>query len=154
MKICDILKVDRILPDINSTSKTDVINELIDLLKDDGRVGDIETLRTAVIEREKIMSTGVGKGFAIPHCKTPAVSDIVAGFGKLNNPIDFQSLDKEPVNLVFLLVAKDNMVGPHIKLLSRISRMMNNDKFREDLAKAETAEEIYDIFCEEEKRFV
>ncbi len=153
MKICDILLAEKIIPSMNGTTKNDVINELIDLFKEDGRVKDVEGMRSAVLEREKIMSTGVGKGFAIPHAKTNCVNEIIAAFGKLDKPIDFQALDEQPINLVFLLVGKENLVGPHIKLLSRISRMMNKDEFRESLANAKTAEEIYSLFEEEEKQY-
>lgn len=153
MKICDILRKDKIVPLLKGTTKMEVINELIDLFKDDERVANIENMRMAVHDREKIMSTGVGKGFAIPHAKTASVTDIVAAFGKLENPIDFQALDGQPVNLVFLLVGKENLVGPHIKLLSRISRMMNKDEFRENLAKANTVDDIYNLFDEEEKQY-
>jgi fructose PTS system EIIBC or EIIC component len=153
MKICDILRKDRIIPSLKGTTKMEVINELIDLFKDDERVSNIENMRMAVHDREKIMSTGVGKGFAIPHAKTASVTDIVASFGKLDHPIDFQALDGQNVNLVFLLVGKENLVGPHIKLLSRISRMMNKDEFRESLAKATTVDEIYNLFDQEEKQY-
>ena len=153
MKICDILRKDKIIPFLKGTSKMEVINELIDLFKDDERVTNIENMRMAVHDREKIMSTGVGKGFAIPHAKTVSVTDIVAAFGKLNTPIDFQALDGQPVNLVFLLVGKENLVGPHIKLLSRISRMMNKDEFREGLVSAKTVDEIFTMFDEEEKQY-
>lgn len=153
MKICDIIRQDRIVAELKGQSKEDVINELIDLFRDDKRVIDIEKVRTAVLEREKIMSTGVGKGFAIPHGKTDSVEEIIAAFGKAARPIDFAALDEQPVYLVFLLVGKDNLVGPHIKLLSRISRMMNKDEFREKLLKAATSEEIYSIFQEEEANY-
>ena len=153
MKICDILSVERIKPELDSETKNDIINELIDLLKDNEQIKDLETVKSAVLEREKIMSTGVGKGFAIPHAKTPAVQKIVACFGKTKQPVDFEALDGEPVNLIFVLVGQDNMVGPHIKLLSRISRMMSKDEFREAIAEAKTAEEIYNLFDEEEKKY-
>ena len=96
------------------------------------------------------MSTGVGHGFGIPHCKTNKVTDILAAFGKTKNPVDFEALDGEPVNLFFLLIGKDNLVAPHIKLLSRISLLMNREEVREKLKKAESAEEIYDIFKDSE----
>jgi fructose PTS system EIIBC or EIIC component len=153
MKICDVLRADKIIPSLKGKEKFDVINELTNLFKDDPRVKDLDEMRNAVYEREKIMSTGVGKGFAIPHAKTNAVNEIVAAFGKLDESIDFQALDEQPVNLVFLLIGKENLSGPHIKLLSRISRMMNKDEFRSSLAKAKTAEEIYTLFEEEEKQF-
>ncbi len=153
MKICEILKVEKIIPSMNCTTKEEAISELIDLFKNDDRVKDSESVKNSVLEREKIMSTGVGKGFAIPHAKTNCVTEIIAAFGKIDNPIDFQALDDLPVNLVFLLIGKENLVGPHIKLLSRISRMMNLEDFRENLAKATTAEEIYKLFEVEEKQY-
>lgn len=153
MKICEILKIEMIIPSMKCTTKEEVISELIDLFKNDDRVKDTESILNSVLEREKIMSTGVGKGFAIPHAKTNSVTEIIAAFGKIDNPIDFQALDDQPVNLVFLLVGKENLVGPHIKLLSRISRMMNIEDFRESLAKATTAQEIYDLFATEEKQY-
>jgi fructose-specific phosphotransferase system IIA component len=153
MKVLDLLNNNYIIPDLKGESKEDVINELIDLFKDDKRVIDLEKVRDAVLEREKIMSTGVGKGFAIPHGKTNAVNDILAAFGKSNRPIEYDSLDGHPVNLVFLLVGKDNLVSKHIKLLSRISRMMNKDEFREKLIQANTSDEILEIFRKEEENY-
>jgi len=153
MKICEILKVERIIPSMKSTDKESAIKELVYSFQDDPRVKDIDAVYQAVIEREKIMSTGVGKGFAIPHAKTNAVNEIIAAFGRLEQPIDFQSLDDQPVKLIFLLVGKENLVGPHIKLLSRLSRMMNLDEFRENLSNATTAEEIYSLFENEEKQY-
>lgn len=154
MKVTSILSEKMIIPELKGVTKLDVINELIDLLKGDARVNDLEELRRAVFEREKIMSTGVGKGFAIPHAKTNAVEDMIAVFGKTSSNIDYEALDEQPVHLVFLLVGKENYVAPHIKLLSRISRMMNKEDFRDDLLKANTAEEIYKIFFNEEEKYL
>ncbi len=153
MKVLDLLGKNFIIADLKGQNKESVINELIDLFKDDPRIIDLEKVRDAVLEREKIMSTGVGKGFAIPHGKTNAVNDILAAFGKTNHPIEYDSLDGHPVYLVFLLVGKDNLVSKHIKLLSRISRMMNKDEFREKLLKAKTSEEIFEIFRKEEENY-
>jgi fructose-specific phosphotransferase system IIA component len=153
MKVLDLLNENYIIADLKGESKEAVINELIDLFKDDPRVIDLEKVRGAVLEREKIMSTGVGKGFAIPHGKTNAVNDILAAFAKTNRPIEYDSLDGHPVYLVFLLVGKDNLVSKHIKLLSRISRMMNKDEFRDKLMKAKSSEEILGIFKKEEENY-
>lgn len=152
MKISELIS-GKIIPELKGSTKEELINELINLFKSDKNVNDIEGVRKAVLEREKIMSTGVGKGFAIPHAKTDSVNEIIAGFGKLKSPVDFNSLDKEPVNLIMLLVAKESQVGPHIKLLSRISRMVNNDEFRTALMNAETESEILSVFEEEEKKY-
>jgi fructose-specific phosphotransferase system IIA component len=153
MKVVDLLKKEFVIADLKETKKESVINELLDLFKGDPRILDIEKVREAVLEREKIMSTGVGKGFAIPHGKTNAVTDMLAAFGKTNKAIEYQSLDNKPVNLIFLLVGKDNLVSTHIKLLSRISRMMNKDEFRSKLIEAKSVDEILELFKKEEENY-
>ncbi len=153
MKLVDLLDTNVIISDLQGNSKEEIINELVDLFHEDPRVTDLEKVREAVLEREKIMSTGVGKGFAIPHGKSNAVKDILAAFGKTKRSIEYQSLDDQPVHLVFLLVGKDNLVSKHIKLLSRISRMMNKDEFRQNLINAETKDEILELFSKEEENY-
>ena len=153
MKVFELLDPKYILTEFKSEKKDDVINELIDLLNGDNRVVDLEEVRKCVFDREKIMSTGVGKGFAIPHGKTNSVTDIIAVFGKSEKPIEYDSLDGEPVNLVFLMIGKDTLVSKHIKLLSRISRLMNNDQFRKKLIEADSEESILKIFEEEEQSY-
>lgn len=150
MKIIDILNEQVVRTNLQGTTKTEIINSMIDLAGTQSRVLDKEKLREAIFEREKIMSTGVGSGFAIPHGKTDAVSDIVAAFAVTAQPIDYQSLDDQPVRIVFLLVGRDNMVGPHIKLLSRISRLMNKEDFRNRLLEAKNPADILEIFRQEE----
>jgi len=150
MKISDILDETRILTNMEGDSKSDVINSLIDLVAVSPKVLDKEKVREAIFEREKIMSTGVGNGFAIPHGKTDAVSDIVAAFAVTKKPIDYEALDEQPVRLIFLLIGKGNMVGPHIKLLSRISRLMNKEEFRKRLLEASASKEVMEIFRTEE----
>jgi fructose-specific phosphotransferase system IIA component len=154
MKVSELLKPEFIISDLKGESKEEIISELVDLFKDDPRVEDIEKVRSAVLEREKVMSTGVGKGFAIPHGKTNAVKEIIGAFGKIKDGIDYESLDGNPVNLVFLLVGKDNLISTHIKLLSRISRLMNKDDFRHRLTEANSADEIVKLFSEEEEHFL
>jgi fructose-specific phosphotransferase system IIA component len=153
MKLFELLKEEFVVAQLQSSQKEDVINELINLFKNDPRVANLEKVREAVLEREKIMSTGVGKGFAIPHGKTAAVNDILAAFGKTKSPIEYQALDSQPVNLIFLLVGKDNLVSRHIKLLSRISRMMNKDDFRGKLIEASSKEDIIELFKKEEESY-
>jgi len=150
MKIADLLSEQVVRTSLPGTSKNDVINAMIDLAASQDRVLDKEKVREAIFEREKIMSTGVGAGFAIPHAKSDAVSDIVAAFAVTAQPIDYQSLDDQPVRIVFLLVGRENMVGPHIKLLSRISRLMNNEEFRKRLLEAATPKDVLEIFRKEE----
>ena len=154
MKVSELLDKKFILTDFKGEDKTDIINELIDLYKDDERVNDIEKTRSAVLDREKIMSTGVGKGFAIPHGKSTGVNDVIAAFGKTKREIDYDALDGDPVHHIFLLVGRDDMVSKQIKLLSRISRLMNEDDFRERLLEASTEEDIIKIFKKEEEQYI
>ena len=153
MKVYELLEIKNILTEFKSENKNDVINELVDLLKGDDRVINLEEIRKCVFEREEKMSTGVGKGFAIPHGKTNSVNDILAAFGKSETPIEYNSLDGEPVHLVFLLIGKENLVAKHIKLLSRISRLMNNEEFRKKLIEANSKESILKIFTDEEQNY-
>ena len=153
MKVSELLEERFILTDFKRDDKKDIINELIDLHKEDNNVNDLEKVRTAIHDREKEMSTGIGKGFAIPHGKTNAVNDVIVSFGKTNRGIDYEALDGNPVHLVFLLVGKVDLVSKYIKLLSRISRVMNKDDFRDKLLNAKTKDEIINIFKEEEKQY-
>lgn len=154
MKVSELLKPEFIIADLKGESKEDVIIELINLFKDDPRVENLEKVKSAVLDREKIMSTGVGKGFAIPHGKTNAVKEIIAAFGIIKDGIDYNSLDGQPVKLIFMLVGKDNLISTHIKLLSRISRLMNKDDFRNRLLEAVSSDEIIKLFTEEEEHFL
>ena len=153
MKISDILTEQLVVSRLKGASKQEIIDAMVDLVATSPKVLDKEKVRAAIFDREKIMSTGVGNGFAIPHGKTDAVTEIVAAFAVTERDIDYDSLDEKPVRLVFLLVGKDNLVGPHIKLLSRISRLMNKEEFRNQLLATGSAKEILDLFRHEEATY-
>jgi PTS system fructose-specific IIA component len=131
-------------------TKDEVINNLIDLLARHPAVRGLEQVRRAVFEREAIMSTGVGKGLGLPHAKTTAVLENVAAFAVTEHPVPFGAIDGRPVRLLFLLVGTETAKSQHIKILSRISRLMNRDTFRERLLLAGTADEILRVFEEGE----
>lgn len=154
MKVSDLLRKEYVVAQLEAKTKEEAINSLIDLFKNDPRVEDVDKVREAVLEREKVMSTGVGKGFAIPHGKTNSVKEIIGAFGRVKNGINYEALDGKPVNLIFLLVGKDNLISTHIKLLSRISRLMNKDDFRNRLLDAKDEAEIIRLFSEEEESFL
>ena len=153
MKISDILDESLVKTEMPGKTKDEVLSQMVDLVSTSKKVLDRDKVKDAIFEREKIMSTGVGNGFAIPHGKTDAVSDIVAAFAITAEPIDYQSLDEQPVRLVFLLVGKDSMVGPHIKLLSRISRLMNKEEFRKRLLSSASSKEVLEVFRAEEATY-
>lgn len=131
-------------------TKDEVINNLIDLLAGHPVIRSLEEVRSAVFEREAVMSTGVGKGLGLPHAKTSAVTENVAAFAVTREPVPFGAIDGKPVRLLFLLVGSETAKSQHIKILSRISRLMNRDAFRERLLQATTPEEVLRIFEEGE----
>lgn len=153
MRITDILTEQFVRTNVPGTTKDEILNAVIDIAAASERVLDKEKLREAIFEREKIMSTGVGSGFAIPHGKTDAVTDIVGAFAITAQPIDYKSLDEQPVRIIFLLIGRESMVGPHIKLLSRISRLMNKEDFRKKLLGAASPAEVLEIFKQEEATY-
>jgi fructose-specific phosphotransferase system IIA component len=154
MKISDILTEEIIETQLAASDKTEAINKMIDLASKSGKIIDEEEVRKCVFEREKLVSTGVGKGFAIPHGKTNEIKDIVAAFAILKEPIDFESIDGENVSFIFLLIGKDSLLNMHIKLLSRISRLMNKDEFRDKLLKTSSSAEVLALFKEEEQNYI
>jgi mannitol/fructose-specific phosphotransferase system IIA component (Ntr-type) len=152
MKLINYLKPEYIAIGLTSESKDDLLDAMVGLAARNPLVLDKEKVSQAIHERERIMSTGVGKGFAIPHGKTDAVGDIVIAFATMAEPIDYDAMDNEPVRLVLLLISRDSDVGTRLKLLSRASKVMNSDAARERLANAKTSQEVMDIFAAEEER--
>ncbi|RNC85587.1 MAG: PTS sugar transporter subunit IIA [Balneola sp.] len=153
MNLFSLLDADTVVPNLEVENKKQVINSMIDLLSSKMDEDALEQVREGVFEREFVMSTGVGKGLAIPHCKTKAIDDNYAAFAKLSTPLDYDSIDNEPVELIFLLVGPDSKHSHHIKLLSRISRLMNSASFREKILSSTTKEVILEAFKEEEEKY-
>ena len=114
MKISDILSTDVIAVNMDGADKEDAIKKIIDLAAKSGKILDLDKVSQTIFEREKLVSTGVGKGFAIPHGKTDSISDVVAAFAITKDPIDFDSIDGEPVRFIFLLIGKENLLNTHI----------------------------------------
>lgn len=152
MKLLDILDKDSIEADIKSKGKKEVIKELAQMVSD--REGmDLDDLVTVLEEREKLGSTAIGDGVAIPHGKIKGLDQLVASFGRSVKGVDFESIDGKPTYIFFLLVAPENTAGIHLKALARISRLLKDKKFRENLLKAKTADELYEIIKEEDDKF-
>lgn len=144
-KINQLLSPDRIEIALPGESKSDVINALVDLLRGHEAIGNLEAVRSAIFEREQVMSTGVGKGLGLPHAKTPAAMETVAAFATTEDPVDFGSIDDTPVRLVLLLVGPESDKSQHIKILGRISRLVSRDTIRQDLIDASSPEDVLRI---------
>ncbi len=147
MKICDVMSANTIIPSIKGNNKLDVISELIDTLKGDKRISDINKVKSEVMKRESIMSTNLGNAFAIPHAKTDAVEGVVIVFGKSSDPIQYDN-NKDKVQYFFLVLSNSVFVAQHIKLLCQLSVISSTDWFRDKLAACTDGKEIYELFMD------
>jgi PTS system nitrogen regulatory IIA component len=138
----DFLNKKCINTELKAKNKRGALEELVDLLVNAGEIDDREDMVKVLLEREKLGSTGIGEGIAIPHGKTKTVKKLVAAFGRSKKGIEFNSLDEEPAHLFFLLVAPHDSAGPHLKALARISRLFKEQDFREELMNAPTNEAL------------
>ena len=137
--------------ELTSTEKLDAIKELIEMLDTAGYLTDADAFLTSVLEREKVGSTGIGKGIAIPHSRTATVRDVVIAIGRSKEGIEFDSLDSRPVHIIFLIAAPIESGGLYLKALARLSRLLRYQEFRNELMGAETVDEIMKIISAEEK---
>ncbi|HOP50151.1 MAG TPA: PTS sugar transporter subunit IIA [Ignavibacteriales bacterium] len=153
MKLTEIISKEHMVANLEAKDKEDLITKLVELLKDDPNILDLEQAKNDVFERENILSTGVGKGFALPHAKSSAVKGIVAAFCTVKEAIDYGALDSEPVNMALLLLGPTEQSSLHIKILSRISRMISNEEFKKKILEQTTSEDLFNCFIEEEKNY-
>jgi PTS system nitrogen regulatory IIA component len=152
MKIMDIIDIDLINADLKARNKQEVLGELAGMVaKKEGL--DISVLIPVLEEREKLGSTGIGEGIAIPHGKLKGLKKLVASFGRSAKGINFDSIDGKPARLFFLLMAPENTAGMHLKALARISRLLKDTKFRERLLGSKTTQEVYRALQEEDEKF-
>ncbi len=150
MLLTDLLTPERIRIPLSSEEKDDILRELVDIVGETAAVTDAADVLRAVREREAVLSTGIGHGVAIPHGKSPSVGEIVLAAGVTRAPVDFEALDGRPVRLFFLLVGPDSAAGQHVKVLSRVSRLLRRESTRDSLVEAATAEEFYSILADAE----
>ncbi len=152
MKLTDVLTRQCVKAPLDGTDKYEVIEELVDVLAKNGQLSDRDAVLKAVLDREATRSTGIGQGLAVPHGKSHALDRLVMAVGKPSEPIDFQSIDGKPVNLIVLLASPIDQTGPHIQALARLSRLMIINQFRREVDQAQTAEEIYQIIVKQEEQ--
>ncbi|HEY9072393.1 MAG TPA: PTS sugar transporter subunit IIA [Candidatus Ozemobacteraceae bacterium] len=151
MELTEFISPQLIRLELSSTQKVDAIKELIDLLDKAGFLTDADAFLKSVLEREKVGSTGIGKGIAIPHSRTATVREVVVAVGRSKEGIEFEALDSRPVHLIFLIAAPIESGGLYLKALARLSRLLRYQEFRNELMEAKTAEDIIKIISSEEK---
>lgn len=145
MNLLDILSIDCIRAPLVASDKLGVINELVDVLGATGRVKDVAALKDAVWTREQTRTTGIGHGLAIPHGKCAGMTSLAMAIGKPREPMDFDSIDRQPVRLIVLLASPPDKTGDHIQALAQVSRLMMMEQFRQQVYAAQSPQEIYDL---------
>ena len=149
-----LLDPSRVRVGLAASSKTDVIHAMVGLVQAAEEVTDADVLLDAILAREALMSTGVGQGIALPHARTDAVTRTVVAFATLAEPVDFESLDDEPVRLVVLIAGAEAERQGHVRLLSRASRVFADEATRERLLAAESPQEVMQTFEDAESSLV
>jgi PTS system nitrogen regulatory IIA component len=147
MRIAEFLTADVIKVGLRSTGKEQVINEMIDILVRTGKITDREAALKAIMEREVKQSTGIGRGVAIPHGKSPTITKLTGALGISQDGIEYDSLDGEPVQIVFMLLAEANNPGPHIEALAQVARLFQIPGFIEKLTRCQTVQEVLDVIA-------
>ncbi|OGS45960.1 MAG: hypothetical protein A2539_06500 [Elusimicrobia bacterium RIFOXYD2_FULL_34_15] len=151
MKILDFLSENLVITDLKGKTKKEVINELIDVLAKKKLVKSVDKTIEAIMKRESTGSTGIGQGVAIPHAKSEEVSKIVASLGISRAGVDFDSLDGEPVYIVFLMIAPPESISEHLQAIAKISRLLKDKFFRQSLRDAQSSHEVIKIIKEEDE---
>ena len=153
MKIVDILSSEALIaPSLTGADKTAVLRELAEHLASQQHDVDASRLVDVLWERERLGSTAIGDGIAIPHGKLPGLKGVIGAFGRHVAGVDFDSLDGSPTHLFFLLVAPEESVGQHLKALARVSRLLKDRGFRDKLTSAPDSATLFRLIREEDEK--
>jgi PTS system nitrogen regulatory IIA component len=153
MKLSEILEENHIIPDLKAGDKKGVLEELAETIVSHEPSVDKRSLVRVLLERERLGSTGIGEGVAIPHGKFDGISRPVISFGRSRKGLDFESMDGQPAFLFFLLVAPENSANIHLKALARIAKILKNRSFRQVLMEVHTREELYQTIIQNDEDF-
>lgn len=144
LSILDILSPDSIIAPFEVATKQEAIDGLVDRLAENGAIADPAAMKHVVWERENQRSTGIGNGIAIPHGKSTDLRRLVLAIGVPARPVEFDSIDGKPVRLLALLLSPSERIAEHIQALGRISRLMENEAFREAACSCEEPNELFE----------
>jgi nitrogen PTS system EIIA component len=153
MKITEILAPEMVLPELKGSTKDQVLKELAQGLAAKYPGIKLEDLIAVLSERERLGSTAIGDGIAIPHGKLRGANKIIGAFGRHREGVDFESLDGNPTHMFFVLVAPEDSASLHLKALARVSRLLKDDAFRARLTEAADSAEIYRLIKEEDNKY-
>jgi PTS system nitrogen regulatory IIA component len=153
MRLSELLEEDNVILDLKARDKKRAIEELTEAIVKSNPLLDKDSLVKVLLERERLGSTGIGDGVAIPHGKFHGVSEPIISFGRSLKGLDFESMDGQPVFLFFLLVAPESSASAHLKALARIAKILKNGTFRKILMEGSTREEIYQAIIQNDEEF-
>ena len=153
MKILDYLREEWILADIQGTDKPSVLQELSSMLVKPCEVGLPEELLRVLLEREKLESTGIGEGVAIPHGRLKKLKTFFIAFGRSVKGVDFDSIDGKPSHVFFLVMAPENSAVNNLKLLGRIVTLLKDASFKRRLMEARSQKELFEFISEEDEKY-
>ena len=145
MDLAEYIVAEHISTELKSTTKFQIIEELLTLLNDNGTLLDFDVALQDVLAREGYLSTGLESGLAIPHAKTDGVKGLQIALGIKKEGLDFESLDGKPANLIFLVLSPRSTSGPHIQTLAVISRNLKEKPIRDSLVNAKSKQQVLDI---------
>jgi fructose-specific phosphotransferase system IIA component len=146
MKLSELFSADNVVLDVEPVDKESLLRTILADLDSRQMIKDMSHALRDVIERENVMSTGIGNGVAIPHAYTDGVDRLVAGFFRTAGGVDFGALDGKDVDLFFIILGPKASRRNHIRVLAKISRLLNHAEFRTGLREAASGEEVLDIF--------
>lgn len=152
MKLVEILSPQMVMSELDATDKEGAIRQMCGHIAKHRPGLKVDDMVKTLLEREKLGSTGIGEGVAIPHGKLNGIDNLVACFAKSTPGIDFTAIDSQPSHLFFVLLAPNNSAGLHLKALARISRLLKSQEFRDRLLRAEDAGSIFKIISDEDAR--
>ncbi|MBN1850221.1 MAG: PTS sugar transporter subunit IIA [Deltaproteobacteria bacterium] len=153
MKLADLLGEDNIIPDLKARDKVKALEELSEAVIANRPSIDKDSLVRVLLDRERLGSTGIGDGVAIPHGKYHGITQPIISFGRSRKGLDFESMDGQPVHLFFLLVAPENSANIHLKVLARIAKILKNSSFRKLLMNAPTRKDLYQTIIQNDEGF-
>jgi len=153
MRLSEILDEKNIIPDLKARDKKGALEELAGTVASNRQSMDKNSLVKVLLERERLGSTGIGDGVAIPHGKFHGIDEPIISFGRSLKGLDFESMDGQPVYLFFLLVAPENSASVHLKALARIAKILKNSSFRKTLMEIPTREELYQTIIQNDEEF-
>ena len=152
MKIAEILQEQCVVADIRGKTKKEIITELVETLAKAHLVKDVEPVVNVVMDREKLGSTGIGNGVAVPHGKLKNINNIMCAFGRSQNGVDFDAVDRAPVHIFFLVLAPEDSASLHLKVLSRITKILRDQSLRKKIIKLTNVHELYTSILEEDEK--